>query len=1764
MSFKEALLGGKGGGGSSYRNRPDNLRSTDTFEALIGLTSSRAKLAPGGLQNLFINDVPVEDGQGNAVFKDFAVALFDGDPTVLQPVKLQLGSSGGQNAINLALTNSYTNGSPGDWVTAAVTQPNVDFIDLRFIAQQLYSQTKKGVDEGTASIEIQFRPSGASQWVNPLLDVTAPAYDPNGMRGAPGVFDGYIYFPAERIYGGQWVEPAPGYLRITGKTTSPYVKELRVAVPNTGAYANKTWEVRARLLERDYVVSGKDGENEDRRTIVFESVAGVSTAPFGDAEEWRGLSYLQVFGKASDQISGLPEIAGVYDLGLYKVPPSTVWNPVTRLYSGASWDGATTQLAWTQCPAWQLKGLIEDDLSGVSALVPGSKLNKWDVLEASKWFSTQVPDGKGGTQPRYSANWFQEGGMQVHELVNYLAGAVGAFAWDEGDGNWRMKVEKPETPAIIFTKENVVGEFVYSHTDFDSRFNDYVGVFRSRDNRYEEDRVRVFDQADIDNTGRRHTTIALVGCDNRQEALRRLKIRLLSSLHEKRMVTFTTNRQGALLEPLSVIAVADGDLNANTSIRSTGRITSLDGARTTLTLRDTLRLEQGVSYRLHVTVPNPDYDPETVVQPSSAEWRKPTITVVRDVINPAGSRGDVTMIALNAPLPANTPELAPVALEAVGLPALPKQYRVLSIQPDDNGELVTISAVEIYTPKWVESDNVNESQVLAQMVDRKVPSALVPAGGIFQLKTFVSEYQEKRTLSVNWLRPGSLFLDGYRLEMRFNGGPWQQIGRTRETFYELQEPEAGFYDFRIYVIDRRGAESLPLVGSYEFSEQLSIPPAAQLSNDAHTVTADKDGNVLSFDGAGGTFSLTSSLGLIDPANITFSVKPGSVLGGLNIQINTQGVYTITGLTTKQGSATLVAVWNGYTIEKTYSISKSNAGANGAAAKTVYVTSDKANVSYGPDGNIPNAAQQTVTFTIVPQNIGSAFKVELYRLDGVQLNANSYISSGGGGVANGNTFTQTALTFTITAANFDAAIAGGHRGVYVQVSAEGVSDKQSLIRTNDGAKGSNGSPGAGTFTLVAGSNVTITPSSVTKTSGDGNWNASAYSLEGYIGDVEVSAQINDVTKLLMFGLSTNPTASEDYAGITHSMYCYAAGIGGGSGIWYAYAAGASGPPLANGDVARVRRRGTTIEYSINGNPPFHVTKGVDPNTRLYLDTSIASLGGKIENVTFKPLGAAGANAFTLVNISNCVFPTPTTVTRSLAFGDWTSKAHTGEAYSRGAVIAGDQIFDMMIGLTTDPTASNGYDTIDYAIYVNSTGELYSYRNNVWSYISGAGTGRLQVESDDRYVRYSRNGTVLDTHAVNSPNEVLYGVIMPFRANSSVSNITFASAGAAGADGQSALSGFLTNEVHQVPANSSGNVLSYFGSGGYFQVLLGTTDVTNQCTFAIINNPQNLTYGGGSPLLAGGEYAVDGGLDAGENTGLLTLRATHTPTGTNLVRTFTLSKSKAAIDGVSPPLLTLSANQQTAKYDKDDVYVGGPISFDVKRQNTATLAAFKIYRVSDNYLLADDWAANFVANAPHYWSSTGSDNLTFSAVGMRDYINSYGAIRVRAYLNDGSGVDDSITIQKVKDGAKGDPGNTGPPGTPGTPGSPGPKGDIGPQGPSGGYPAVGISAGTVTYPTRISLNHNQAVSVEARYRTAADTGSGTAEMQVQIRPAGGAWIVMSNGTITRTVGPGEPVTLTLLAATYVNTSGEARSYEVRVLVENPAGGSEFADQCFMRPS
>ena len=1146
--------GAKGGGGS-FKQRPDTLRSNDTFEGLLGLCAGPILGPTRGLKSIKIDGTPIEDESGTLNFQEFTAIFADGDPTKWpQIAALKLGAGASPVSVGVSITNSNTGagtGTPGPWVTRTLPNTGADFIDLRFIVSQLYRQDKKGIYEAPANLEIEMKPVGTTNWINPNIGTPSGTYKQNGT---PISFLGsmvlalipQVYYDAF----GYWrPEANNGWMSIYGKTTSPYVHELRIAVPNEGAYAGKSWDVRVRLRERESLDADPDFE---KRTISWESLSAGYSTQFGSDPGWRGVAWLQAFGKASDQLTGVPEVVGEYDTKIVSVPSASVFNPTTRAYTGVTWNG-TYDKAYTNDPAWVINDAISDGLFGISAVAPGCYLNKWDALELSKWCSTPVWNGDVGTEPRYSLNLAVDQPQKADEFIQYLAGAVGALAWDDGDGQWRCKVDKPEAPVALFTLENIEGEFSYAHTDVDSRFNDITMSFRNAEMDYREDRVRIFDQAHIDQYGRKPTTLVAVGSTGRQETARRAMLRLRSATRETRIVSFVANRQGRMLSRWSTILVADGDLGYKlpggigspspadadpTDNRTTGRIVSIGGGRTAITLRDTIRLEIGVAYKVHITVPNPAYNPGAATPPP-AGWMNPTVTITRDVTNIPSARGDVKTLNLNSAIGTDVPANANIALEAVGLPTTPKLYRVTDIEHDDDGERIRISAIEIDTGKWDAADNVDPSAIALQKPDDVVPPPLPPvAGPMVSVVQIPGEQVDHVNLIVNWQRPPSRYLEGFRVSYRLNGGPLiVAVERTQDTSFEMVDPAPGFYEFEVVSIDRRGAVSAPLKGLSSF-DSVTYPGGAgafTLINRANMQITGTSVEKVTGGGAWGNASVVSGESFTGGATVTWTVPlaPGyHMFMGLSTDPLANDSYeTITyAIATESTSWTTRGV----------GVPPINHGA--------FSPGDRFAIQYV--GTEVVFMRNNVVVRRVPTPLGQTLWLD---------------------------------------SSFHTV---GARATDIVFSGTPVANP------------------IGHPTLVAHANVAIEGNSVWKIAGGLTWDASAYSREGYAGGAYISWVPAQTNRNLMVGLNSDPETDAGYVSIDHALYCHE------SGQLYVYESGVSIGTIGTyvvGDTLAVHYTGSQVRYLKNGTVLF--TRNHSPTVPLYLDTTFHSVGGRVNNLLF---------------------------------------------------------------------------------------------------------------------------------------------------------------------------------------------------------------------------------------------------------------------------------------------------------------------------------------------------------------------------------------------------------------------------------------------------------------------------------------------------------------------------------------------------------------------
>lgn len=117
-----------------------------------------------------------------------------------------------------------------------------------------------------------------------------------------------------------------------------------------------------------------------------------------------------------------------------------------------------------------------------------------------------------------------------------------------------------------------------------------------------------------------------------------------------------------------------------------------------------------------------------------------------------------------------------------------------------------------------------------------------------------------------------------------------------------------------------------------------------------------------------------------------------------------------------------------------------------------------------------------------------------------------------------------------------------------------------------------------------------------------------------------------------------------------------------------------------------------------------------------------------------------------------------------------------------------------------------------------------------------------------------------------------------------------------DGSGAITGYLTNEAHVLPADTAGNVTSFAGASGTFNIFYGVTDITTNCTFTSAVS----TGVTASVVASTGVYTLTG-LSAANDIGTVTLTASKSADSVfpavNISKVFSVSKSKTGAQGNS---------------------------------------------------------------------------------------------------------------------------------------------------------------------------------------------------------------------------------------------------------------------------
>lgn len=435
------------------------------------------------------------------------------------------------------------------------------------------------------------------------------------------------------------------------------------------------------------------------------------------------------------------------------------------IYSGV-WDGTFQSAKWCSCPAWILWDLLTSKRYGFGDYISADKLDKWSFYAASSYANELVPNGFGGTEPRFSCNVNIQTAEEAYKLVNDLCSVFRAQPY-WATGSLTLAQDRPTDAAYIFNQSNVTEEgFSYSGSSLKTRHTVAVVSYldlETRDIAYEV----VEDAIGIQKFGVIKVEVSAFACTSRGQARRIGEWLLFSEQNETEVISFKTGlAEGMVVRPGMVVRVADpvraGRFRAGRVTGGTAQVITLDRSAEDMFF-------DGMPASIDFNVILPDGTSQSI--------------------------GGITGTALNG----NTLTLpyalrlqpSPGAVWAIGTEGLrPQLWRVLTVQEQEDGVAITGLLHIQGKYDYIERDvPIQKRDVTALDTAPRTPTGLRASELLYE-----SNGQVFSKVLVGWAPDPSASL--FELRYRVDGGNWTTIS-TRAPDHEILNASPGRYQFEL-------------------------------------------------------------------------------------------------------------------------------------------------------------------------------------------------------------------------------------------------------------------------------------------------------------------------------------------------------------------------------------------------------------------------------------------------------------------------------------------------------------------------------------------------------------------------------------------------------------------------------------------------------------------------------------------------------------------------------------------------------------------------------------------------------------------------------------------------------------------------------------------------------------------------------------------------------------------------------------------------------
>ncbi|WP_119686415.1 host specificity protein J [Acinetobacter ursingii] len=681
-------------------------------------------------------------------------------------VKILYGLSEGEiEGLADGLKSVYLDDTP---VHDANDNPNFDNVVVDFRPGTNDQDYIEGFPDVSNEININVELKETTPWVrafsNTDLDAVRVRLKWGALRvqdATTGNVDGLTirYAIDRQTDGGAWEEVLN--TQISDKTSPDYQRTHRIELPR----ADQGWLVRVRRITPN---QNSDLISDKMYVAAVTEVIDVKLRYPNTA--LLGLQY------DAETFSNIAKMAARCKGVLIRVP--TNYDPETRQYVGI-WDG-TFKYAYTNNPAWHFYDACIDKRRGLGNHLDQSMVDKWSIYRLGQYCDELVPDGKGGQEPRFTLNVYQQAQEDAYSVLTKMAGVMRAYMFWDGQ-SIVLDADMPSDTVYTFTRANVIdGHFEYSGTRKRDRHTIAVVNFDNPDNRFKTEPEPIPDEEAIAKYGINKVEIDAWGVTSRGQAQRAGLWALKTEKYETQTVVFKVGLDGYIPQPGKIIEIADQSFAGRAN---GGRISSISADLKQVTLdRDDVVCRAGD--RLVI----------------NGEDGKAKARVIE------GINGRVVTVV--SAFEENTISSQNVwVIDAQDLATM--KFRIVSIIQNDKHQF-EIKAVQYNPQKY---DAIDYGAYIDEIPITIVNPDMQPAVESVSLSTYdkIEQGMNIAVMVIGW--PQAQGAVRYQIEWRKDDGSWIKMPLTGNNSVEIEGVYSGNYQARITAFSAFDIASLPTYSS---------------------------------------------------------------------------------------------------------------------------------------------------------------------------------------------------------------------------------------------------------------------------------------------------------------------------------------------------------------------------------------------------------------------------------------------------------------------------------------------------------------------------------------------------------------------------------------------------------------------------------------------------------------------------------------------------------------------------------------------------------------------------------------------------------------------------------------------------------------------------------------------------------------------------------------------------------------------------------------